>query len=346
MPNMTQPEPATAIGQAANPAATPTNAQRAWQELGYGMFIHFGPNTFAGKAWGDGKLPAAAFSPSHLDPRQWADVAAEAGMKYAVLTTKHHDGFCLWPSRHTEYSIKNSPGRPDVVRAFVDAFREAGLKVGLYYSLWDVHFAEYENDAVYAAYMQAQIRELLTDYGPILELWFDGGWDKEFPTREWPWNDSYREGVPADVLRGGRWHWRELYDLAHALQPECLVINNSSSDRPGIPRYLPIDVRTSEHYDFVWNDRIHQAHTEPVFKDDAGQSVYLPLEFTTSLNPDWFYIPNKHVLHPSVAAICDWYTRARQGKANLLLNVGPDTRGLIPEYHRTFLKEARRRLAL
>ncbi len=339
---MTQHESTTLGNEPGSVIVEPSNAQVAWQALGYGMFIHFGPNTFAGQAWGNGKFPPSAFAPNRLDPRQWAGVAAEAGMKYAVLTTKHHDGFCLWPSRHTEYSVRNAPGGRDVVSEFVDAFRAAGLRVGLYYSLWDMNFSQYEDDAAYAAYMQDQIRELLTGYGPILELWFDGGWHKEFPTREWWWDDAYIRTVPAGVLRGSRWHWRELYTLIHQLQPDCLVINNSSSDRPGVPRYYPIDVRTSEHYDFVWRDRIRIPVVETVFHDDEGRAVFLPLEFTTSLNPDWFYIPDKHLLHPSSATICDWHTRARAVGANLLLNVGPDQHGIVPEYHRTFLNEARR----
>ena len=321
----------------------PNQAQKKWMKLGYGMFVHFGVNTFEGKSWGDGRFRPEQFDPSNLDPRQWAEVAVEAGMKYAVLTAKHVDGFCLWPSRHTEYSVKNSPRRPDVVHQFVDAFRAAGLEVGLYYSLWDRNFAQYDDDSAYAAYMQAQIHELLTEYGPILELWFDGGWDKEFPSREWPWKEDYRKSVAPDILAGGRWHWRELYNLIHRLQPECLVINNTSSDRPGIPRYFPVDVRTSEHYDFVWDDQVRVAVQDPVFRDDENRLVYLPLEFTTTLNTDWFYIPGKHVLHPSAATIADWYKRARECGANLLLNMGPDHRGLVPEYHRPFLREARRR---
>src|SRR5690349_15141304 len=130
----------------ADGAPSPTPAQRAWMALGYGMFIHFGPNTLTGSGWGDGKFPAGDFSFSKLDIKQWAGVAAEAGMRYAVLTSKHHDGFCLWPSRHTEYCVKNSPQRIDVVTAFVEEFRKAGLKPGLYYSLWDRNFPRYEDD--------------------------------------------------------------------------------------------------------------------------------------------------------------------------------------------------------
>ena len=108
----------------------PTKAQEAWMKLKYGMFLHFGPNTISKVGWGDGKFPPEKFVFDNLDTDQWAQTAVDAGMKYAVLTTKHHDGFCLWPSRYTEYSVKNSKNKKDVVGAFVESFRKKGLKVG------------------------------------------------------------------------------------------------------------------------------------------------------------------------------------------------------------------------
>jgi alpha-L-fucosidase len=121
-------------------------------------------------------------------------------MQYAVLTAKHHDGFCLWPSRYTEYCVRNSPGQPDVVGLYAEAFRAAGLKVGLYYSLWDRNYPYYEDDEIYAAYMRDQISELLTGYGDILELWFDGGWDKDHPTRQWAFDPAWETVKASRVL--------------------------------------------------------------------------------------------------------------------------------------------------
>jgi len=303
-----------------------------WRNLGYGMFIHFGVNTFSGVGWGDGQFPAAGFKPDQLNPQQWAEIAVEAGMKYAVLTTKHHDGFCLWPSRYTEYSVKNSGCKRDVVAEYVEAFRAAGLKVGLYYSLWDRNFPAYADDAAYADYMKAQMTELLTNYGPILEMWFDGGWDKDHPTKDWPYDPMWEQNPQSGLSHGERWRWSELYEHIHALQPECLVIQNSSSDRPGVIKYPPVDIRTSEHYDFIWQNRICEA------ADPAGM---LPLEYCTTLTPDWFWSEKRTgFTHPSAGTIADWLRRAREQRANLLLNVGPDHHGLIPEYHRFFLKNA------
>jgi alpha-L-fucosidase len=317
----------------------PTAAQADWMKLGYGMFLHFGPNTLTKNGWGDGKFPARDVAFPKLNVRQWATVAAEAGMKYAVLTAKHHDGFCLWPSRCTEYSTRNSQ-TVDIVGEFVTHFRQAGLKAGLYYSLWDRNFACYEHDGSYAEYMFAQIEELLSDYGPLLELWFDGAWDKDFPTRQWPYDAAWERDPKSGLMHGERWRWNELYAHIKKLQPQCLVVNNSSSDRPGQVRYHPVDLRTSEHFDFVFNEKLHPPRIDPIFERAPGERVYLPLEYCTSLNPDWFWIEGRCYSHASPETIRAWRNRARADNANLLLNVGPDKNGLIPEYHAKCLRDA------
>jgi alpha-L-fucosidase len=303
----------------------PTDAQADWMRLQYGMFIHFGPWTYSGT--GDGKFPAAEVKPDRLDAREWARLAAEAGMRYGVLTAKHVDGFCLWPSGHTTYSIA---GR-DLVAEFVEAFRAEGLKVGLYYALLDRSCPVYDDDAAYAEYVRRQVSELL-GYGEIVELWFDGAWDKDHPTRDWPHDPAWTPG-------GERWQWAELYEHIHRLQPRCLVLQNSSSDRPGVPNYLPVDARTSEHFDFVWQDRLCAPPADPVF---GGR--FLPLEYCTTLTPGWFWAPPCYS-HPPAEAIAGWRRRAAAGGSNLLLNVGPDRSGRIPEYHRPFLLEAERKCA-
>src|SRR5690348_13450746 len=137
----------------------PTPAQAEWVQLRYGMFIHFGPWTWSGT--GDGKFPAEKVDAPNLDPRAWARLAADAGMRYAVLTAKHVDGFCLWPSPHTPYSVAATPMRRDLVGEFVDAFRREGIAVGLYYALLDRHCPFYEDDAAYNEYVRAQVAELL-----------------------------------------------------------------------------------------------------------------------------------------------------------------------------------------
>lgn len=327
-------------------SSLPTPAQQAWMALGYGMFIHFGPNTFTSSGWGDGRFPAEQFAPTALDTRQWAAIAAEAGMQYAVLTAKHHDGFCLWPTRHSMYCVANAPGRRDVVGEFVEAFRAAGLRVGLYYSLWDRNYPQYDDDAAYAEYMQLQVSELLTQYGEIVELWFDGGWDKDHPSREWPYNPAWETDPQSGLGHGERWRWSALYDSIHAHQPDCLVIQNASSDRPGQVKYHPVDARTSEHFHFIYQEEECHPVSDNLFTNHRGEAVYMPLEFCTSLNPNWFWIGGTCYSHPSVATICDWYQTARAYGGNFLLNVGPDRTGRLPEYHRPYLRQAADRLAL
>jgi alpha-L-fucosidase len=325
-------------------SATPTPAQQRWMQLAYGMFLHFGPNTYEGKPWGDGSFPAQKVDLRTLDTRQWAGMAAEAGMRYAVLTAKHHDGFCLWPSRQTDYCIRHSPGGRDVVGEFVTAFRAAGMKVGLYYSLWDRNAACYGDDAAYAAYMRDQLTELLTGYGDIVQVWFDGAWDKDYPSRDWEFNPAWENDPAFGYAPGRRWEWPSLYAHMHGLQPDIMVLNNSSSDRPGIPRCHPIDARTSEHFDFTFKGKTWQTETSPHWTTPQGAAVYLPLEYDVTVSRDWFYIENSWYVHPSAATICDWYRRARAVNANLLLNIGPTAQGVVPEYHRPYFSAAAREL--
>ena len=313
--------------------AAPTSAQADWLRLQYGMFIHFGPWTWTGT--GDGKFPAERVVAPALDARAWAALAVEAGMRYAVLTAKHVDGFCLWPSEHTAYSVAATPERRDLVREFVDAFRAAGLEVGLYYALLDRHCPFFDDDARYNEYVRAQVGELLTRYGDVLELWFDGAWDKDHPTRDWPHDPSWPPST------GGRWEWARLYEHIHRLQPRCLVVQNSSSDRPGEPNYLPVDVRTAEQLDFVWQERLCAPRLDPVFPSERGD-LYLPLEYCTTLTPGWFWQAGACYSHASAETIAGWRLRAARQGANLLLNIGPDTGGGMPAYHRAFLLDAER----
>ncbi len=158
----------------------PTVTQQKWKDLKFGMFIHFGINTFYDKEWSDGKLDPKGFNPSGLDTDQWCKVARDAGMKYIVVITKHCDGFCMWPTKYTDYSISSSPFKGDYLKMVVKSARKYGLRVGLYYSLWDSHEKTHDsNEPAYVEFMKNQLRELLTNYGEIDEIWFDGFWKKQ-----------------------------------------------------------------------------------------------------------------------------------------------------------------------
>ena len=165
----------------------PTPQQLGWQDLEFGLFVHFGINTFTGREWGDGTEDPALFYPTALDCRQWARVAKEAGMRYAILTAKHHDGFCLWPTETTAHSVKSSPwrdGKGDVVREFVDACREEGILPGLYCSPWDRNAPCYSDPKAYSEFYARQLEELCSNYGPLVQLWFDGAGSEGY-TYDW-----------------------------------------------------------------------------------------------------------------------------------------------------------------
>ena len=162
----------TAPPEALDPV--PEARQLKWHELEFYAFVHFNMNTFTDMEWGSGGESPELFHPTELDCRQWARVCRDAGMKGIILTAKHHDGFCLWPTATTEHSVKNSPwkdGKGDVVRELADACQEYGLKLGLYLSPWDRNNAEYGREA-YIGIMREQLRELMSNYGEVVEVWF------------------------------------------------------------------------------------------------------------------------------------------------------------------------------
>ena len=186
----------------------PTPQQLAWQEAELAMFLHFGINTFTDREWGEGTENPMIFNPTDLDCTVWARVALRAGFKYAILTAKHHDGFCLWPSKYTKHSVKYSlwqNGTGDVVREFTTAFRDAGIKPGLYLSPWDRNCPFYGDSPRYNEYFKNQLTELLTNYGEIAEVWFDGA------CGEGP-NGKKQE-----------YDWASYYALIRELQPHALI---------------------------------------------------------------------------------------------------------------------------
>ena len=318
----------------------PTSSQKQWRHLSYGMFIHFGMKTFAGDARGEASLPADRFAPEHLDCRQWMSVMHDAHMRYAVLTAKHHDGFCLWPTKLTQYSVAGSSGHQDVVGEFIEACKWAGMRPGLYYSLLDRNCPFYDDDVAYAQYVQEQVGELLKAYGPLVELWFDGAWDKDSPRRAWDYDPMADGPVDESAANGARWRWAELYQHIHRLQADCLVMYNSGPHRPGAVCAWPIDVRTGVHFDFVHKGEVCRPPETNVFSVPGQGHVHLPIEFCASLNQDWFWSARSYS-HPNARTIAGWYKRAQVFDGNLLLNAGPDRRGLIPDYHREYLRAAK-----
>jgi len=309
-------------------AIGPTPSQQAWLDLRFGMFLHFSLNTFCTTELGTGTEDPAKFDPADFDPHQWAQVAADAGMKYAVITTKHHEGFCIWPTKQTDYNVSATPFGRDVLQEICQAFRNRGIQTGFYYSLWDLHEPTYHDDAAYAQFMKDQLTELLTNYGAVLELWFDGGWEKGW----WGWYDATR------------WHWREIYDHIKSLQPDCLVLCNAGKKNGGELALSPVDLNCIERAQAYMGDEPYIPDTRPIRRMvDIDTFRYLPIETCDCIRSHWFYDPNDVKLNPP-DRIIDWIRVARERGGNLLLNVAPTDRGLLQQEDADVLAEVGRHL--
>ncbi len=301
-------------------------------------FIHFTVNTFTDREWGDGMEDPGIFNPTALDARQWVRVLKNAGFKLVILTAKHHDGFCLWPSKLTKHSVAGSPwrgGGGDAVRETADACREAGLKFGVYVSPWDRHEPCY-GSAAYNDFYKNQLRELLTNYGEIFMVWFDGAKGK---------------GEKAQ-----QYDWPGYYDLIRSLQPKCLIHGAGDRDAPVYPGLRP-DIR------WVGNERGFARESEwsvvavkePLLGMDetaedlgsraklagADRLIWWPAETDVSIRPGWFYHASQDQKVKTAAKLVDIYFESVGRNSVLLLNVPPDRRGLIHENDAAALKDFR-----
>jgi alpha-L-fucosidase len=293
----------------------PTPAQRRFMDLKFGLFIHFGINTFNDAEWSKGDLSPATYNPAQFDADQWASAAKAAGVGYILLVTKHHDGFCNWDTRWTDYCVRNTPFGRDVVGLVADAARKAGIKLALYYSLWDTHEPSYANDHGYAIYMKRQLAELLTRYGEIVELWFDGGWKKG--------------GV--DYQDADRRRWREIYEHIKSIQPDCIVGNNGTTQRRGEIVTWPCDVRYFEK-------GVPPEDDKKVYYC-GGLGDYLPAECQYTLSKGGtgkgMFPSGKWFWHADDATaqdpqwVVDQLNLCNSRGANFVINAGPDNRGLL-----------------
>jgi len=298
----------------------PSERQLAWHALEYYGFVHYTVNAFTDKEWGYGDEDPAIFNPTDPDVRQWARVAREAGMKGLILTAKHHDGFCLWPSRYTEHSIKDSPyknGQGDIVRELSDACREEGILFGVYLSPWDRNHPEYARPA-YVEYYQNQLRELLTGYGPLFEVWFDGanGGDG------WYGGAREKRTIPADYYQ-----WDKVYGIVRELQPNAVMF--------GGPDIRWVGNESGFAGDPCWHtfdpDRPAADPLEALQHGHADGPKWLPAEVDVSIRPGWFYHEKEDRAVKSPARLMKIYYESVGRGASLLLNLPPDRRGRIHE---------------
>lgn len=271
----------------------PNPEQLAWQKMEMTMFLHFGVNTFTDREWGDGKEDPKLFNPSALDCRQWVKTAKDAGFKLMILTAKHHDGFCLWPSKYTEHSVKNSPwkdGKGDVVKEFTETCFEEGMKVGLYLSPWDRHEPKYGTDE-YNNHFINQLTELLTQYGTIDEVWFDG---------------ACGEGPNG---KKQQYDWNRFYETIRKLAPKALIA------------ICGPDIR------WVGNE----SGVARIGESSVKNGKWHPAECDVSIRPGWFYHAAQDEKVKSLEHLMDIYMKSVGRNSVLLLNVPPDKRGLFAD---------------
>ncbi len=318
----------------------PSAQQIAYQQMELVGFIHFSINTFTGKEWGYGDESPSLFNPSGLDAGQWARVARDAGMKELILTAKHHDGFCLWPSQYTDHCIRNSPykgGNGDIVREFVDSCREYGLKVGLYLSPWDRYHKDYGKPE-YIDHYRKQLIELLTQYGDINEIWFDGA---NGGSGYYGGADENRKIDPATY-----YGWDSTFRLVKSLQPGISIFSDAGPDirwvgnehgHAGDPFWSTID------RDKLIIGRSDQAYLNT--GDPEGRDWIIG-QCDVSIRPGWFYHEEEDSLVKTPDELYDIYLKSVGRNAVLLLNIPPDRRGLIHERDISSLKAFRELLDL
>lgn len=298
-----------------------------WEQLGYGMFIHFGMSTYDGDELSKGDKPASFYDPGKLDVDQWVSVARDAGMKYAVLTAKHVAGFCLWPSRFTTYHVGNSNNKTDVVEKFMAACDKKGILPGIYYCSWDNHhvmgsltpsmtgFRDAWTSAAYREFQWKQLDELASNYGPVGEWWID---------------------IPGVLPRDYR---NDLYSFLAKKHPASVIVMNS-----GIGDGTQYDVDYAWPSDVINIERFlpNSATGHVKWRTIEGKKYYLPAEVCDPIGKEWFYRDGDHVRTDE--ELLGMYLVSRSRGANLLLDVPPDKSGVIPAASVAALMRLRRNI--
>lgn len=314
----------------------PSDRQIKYQEMEYFCFVHFSVNTYTGKEWGTGTESPAIFDPVKMDAEQWVKAAKAGGMKGLLLTCKHHDGFCLWPSKYTEHSIKHSPykeGKGDIVREVSDACKKYGLKFGVYLSPWDRNCKLYGEGTPYNDYYVRQLTELLSEYGDIYVVWLDGACGEGA-------NGKFQE-----------YDWDRYFEVVRRLQPEANIFgcgpdvrwcgNEAGETRPSEWSVVPADMANAEkvsalsqHED---NAKFRERGIESTQMDLGSREklknemdlIYYPAETNFSIRPGWFYHEEEDEKQRSVESLKDIYIKSVGGNTTMLLNIPPTREGLF-----------------
>lgn len=332
---VTFPEGAT-VDEKAEMAAgvVPTEAQLEWQKLGLTAFLHFGMNTFTDREWGDGKEDPALFNPSELDARQWVRSLKDAGVKLVILTAKHHDGFCLWPTETTDHSVKSSPwldGKGDVMKQLREACDEYGMKLGVYLSPWDRNAPCYGDSPAYNDMFVKQLTELLTNYGKIDEVWFDGACGEGPNGKKQEYDlDRFRE-VIAKLQPGA---------VTAIMGDDVRWVGNEKG--LGRETEWSSTVMLPSSYKDDQNQRLELRPKAPdlggrEMLEKADKVVWWPSEVDVSIRPGWFY--HDYEEPKTLRKLAEIYMESVGRNSVLLLNVPPDRRGLIAKNDSLRLKE-------
>lgn len=301
----------------------PEAKQVEWQQMETYAFIHFGLNTFNDREWGYGDTDPKTFNPTNLDCEQWAQTLVKAGMKGVILTAKHHDGFCLWPFEGTDYSVKNSPwknGQGNVVKELSEACKKYGLKFAVYLSPWDRRQANYGTPE-YLPYFYAQLHDLLTNYGPVFEVWFDGA----------NGGDGWYGGAKdiRTIDRKNYYNYPRIYEMLDSIQPQAIIFSDGG---PGC-RWVGNEkgFAGATNWSFLRKGEVHPGYDKS-YELQYGHpdgNQWVPAECDVSIRPGWFYHPEEDDRVKSPDQLVDLYYRSVGHNATLLLNFPVDRRGLI-----------------
>jgi alpha-L-fucosidase len=314
----------------------PSEAQLAWHEMELNAFVHFTTNTFTDKEWGFGDEKTTVFNPTETNVDQWITTLKDAGFKGVILTSKHHDGFCLWPSKYTEHSIKNSPykeGKGDIVKEVSESCKKHGLKFGIYLSPWDRNRADYGSPA-YVEYYRNQLKELFTTYGPVFEMWFDGA----------NGGDGYYGGANEKrKINGATYYdWPTTLSMVREMEPNVIFFSDAG---PGV-RWVGNEngIAGETNWNSITPDTLYagKAGIEKLLgTGNENGTHWIPAEVDVSIRPGWFYHAKEDSLVKTPEKLFDIYLTSVGRGSNLLLNVPPDKRGLVHENDVKALKEWR-----
>ena len=308
--------------------AIPSKDQIEWQKMEYYMFIHFGPNTFTNVEWGDGKEDPKVFNPTNLNCRQWAATAKAAGMKAIIITAKHHDGFCLWPSNYSTHTVRESAwkdGKGDLLKELSEACKEYGLKFGVYLSPWDQNHPEYGTPE-YNQIFANTLKEVLGGYGHVFEQWFDGA-NGEGP------NGKKQE-----------YDWTLFHKTVYDLQPHAIIFSDIGPGCRwmGNERGVAGETNWSTLNITGYTPGRGAPKTEELNNGVMNGEKWVPAETDVSIRPGWFYSPTTDDKVKSIGHLTDIYYTSVGRNSNLLLNVPPDRRGLIHPNDSARLMELRK----